>query len=254
MLELSFLNIVILVAGGLLAGFVDSIAGGGGLISVPVLLSVGLPPHLALGTNKLQSSFGSITAALNYTHNGLVRVKDLSTGIVYTAIGAVIGTLTIQRLSVEILNRIIPLLLLAVFIFLLIAKNSGAVDQPARIQPGLFFLGFGLLLGFYDGFFGPGTGSFWILAFIVLMGFNSKKASAHTKWLNFTSNICALFFFAVQGHVLVIPGILMAAGQLTGAFLGSRLVIRSGTRLVRFFLLLVTAATIIRLLYITYFS
>lgn len=254
MLDLSLANIMILIGGGLLAGFIDSIAGGGGLISVPVLLSVGLPPHFALGTNKLQSSFGSLTAAINYTRNGLVKLKDLAAGILYTALGAALGTLTIQRLSADILNRLIPVLLLAVFIFLLVAKNSGNHDSPPRIQPSLFFIGFGLLLGFYDGFFGPGTGSFWILAFMLLLGFNSKKASAHTKWLNFTSNICALSFFALQGHILLLPGLLMAAGQLSGAFLGSRLVIRSGTHLVRYFLLLVTAATIIRLLYITYFS
>ncbi len=252
--ELTFPIFFILFAGGLLAGFVDSIAGGGGLISVPVLLSIGLPPHLALGTNKLQSSFGSFTASINYTRGGLVKIKEITSGILFTAIGAAFGTLTIQQLSADILRSIIPVFLIAAFIFLLVTKNNGTYDQSSKIQPQFFYLLFGLLLGFYDGFFGPGTGSFWMLAFILLMGFNSKKATAHTKWLNFTSNIIALAFFAWQGNVLVIPGLIMAGGQFSGAFLGSRLVLRSGTKLIRFFLLLIIAATITQLLYTTYFS
>lgn len=250
--EITITIILILFLGGLAAGFVDSIAGGGGLISVPILLSVGIPPQFALGTNKLQSSFGSSMAARNYTRGGLVAVKDLATGILFTAIGAAIGTLTVQRLSQELLQTMIPILLLVIFIFVLFSKNIGADDQKPRMQSGVFFLIFGLLLGFYDGFFGPGTGSFWILAFILLLGFNSKKASAYTKWLNFTSNIIALLFFSLQGHVLVLPGLVMAGGQISGAYLGSKLVLRSGTRFIRTFLLLATAATIIRLVYTTF--
>ncbi|OJX40592.1 MAG: hypothetical protein BGO78_06305 [Chloroflexi bacterium 44-23] len=254
MTELTLPIIIVLFGGGLLAGFVDSIAGGGGLISVPILLSVGLPPHLALGTNKLQSSFGSLTASLNYSRGGLVKVKQLAGAIIFTAIGAAFGTITIQQLSADVLRTVIPILLLAAFIFLLFSKNNGALDQPPKVKPEIFYVVFGLLLGFYDGFFGPGTGSFWMLAFIILMGFNSKKATAHTKWLNFTSNIIALTFFAWQGNVLVIPGLVMAGGQLSGAFFGSRLVLRSGTKLIRTFLLVVIAATITQLLYTTYFQ
>lgn len=250
--DFSLTIIAILFLGGLAAGFVDSIAGGGGLISVPILLSVGIPPQFALGTNKLQSSFGSSMAARNYTRGGLVAVKDLVSGILFTAIGAAIGTLTVQRLSQELLQKMIPILLLIIFIFVLFSKNIGAEDQKPKIQTGTFFLIFGLILGFYDGFFGPGTGSFWILAFILLLGFNSKKASAYTKWLNFTSNIIALLFFALQGHVLLLPGLIMAGGQMGGAYLGSKLVLRSGTRFIRTFLLLATAATIIRLLFTTF--
>lgn len=252
--ELTIPIILILFGGGFLAGFVDSIAGGGGIISVPVLLSVGLPPHFALGTNKLQSSFGSFTASLNYTRNGLVKFKEVLPGIFFTAMGAAVGTLVIQQLPQDILQYIIPVMLLAIFLFMLFSKDVGLQDQKARWQPKVFFLVFGLTLGFYDGFFGPGTGNFWMLAYVLLLGFNLKKATGYTKWVNFTSNIVALTFFAIGGKILVLPGLIMAGGQFSGAFLGSHLVLRSGTKFIRVFFLIVTGATILRLIYTTFFS
>lgn len=250
----TFPIILILFAGGFMAGFVDSIAGGGGIISLPILLSVGIPPHFALGTNKLQSSFGSLTASINYYRGGLVKVKELALGIFFTAIGAAIGTFSIQQLSQALLQYLIPVLLLIVFLIFLISKNLGHADQQEKIKPNLFYFIFGLSIGFYDGFFGPGTGNFWMLAFVLLLGFNIKKATAHTKWVNFTSNIVALLFFAIGGKVMLIPGLIMATGQLSGAFLGSKLVLRSGVKFIRTFFLLVTAATILRLLYTTFFQ
>jgi len=250
--DLTLPIIIILFAGGFMAGFVDSIAGGGGIISLPVLLSVGLPPHFALGTNKFQSSFGSLTASITYLRAGLVKVNELIWGILFTAIGAAAGTLAIQQLSQTLLQYLIPVLLLVVFLIMLFSKNLGFKDQREKIKPGLFYLIFGLIIGFYDGFFGPGTGNFWMLAFVFFLGFNLKKATAHTKWVNFTSNIIALIFFAIGGKIMVIPGLIMAAGQLSGAFLGSKLVLRSGVKFIRIFFLLVTAATILRLLYTTF--
>ncbi len=251
--QLTFPILLILFAGGFLAGFVDSIAGGGGIISLPVLLSVGLPPHFALGTNKFQSSFGSLTASINYARGGLVKVKELGWGILFTAIGAAIGTIAIQLLSQTLLQYLIPILLLVVFLIVLFSKNLGIKDQKEKLRPKLFYLIFGLIIGFYDGFFGPGTGNFWMLAFVFFLGFNLKKATAHTKWVNFTSNIVALIFFAIGGKILVIPGLVMAVGQLSGAFLGSKLVLRSSVKFIRIFFLLVTGATILRLLYTTFF-
>jgi len=116
--QLTFPILLILFAGGFMAGFVDSIAGGGGIISLPVLLSVGLPPHFALGTNKFQSTFGSFTASINYARGGLVKVKELGWGILFTAIGAAIGTIAIQQLSQTLLQYLIPVLLLVVFLII----------------------------------------------------------------------------------------------------------------------------------------
>lgn len=251
--QLTLPILLILFAGGFMAGFVDSIAGGGGIISLPVLLSVGLPPHFALGTNKFQSSFGSLTASINYVRGGLVKVKELGWGILFTAIGAATGTIAIQQLSQTLLQYLIPVLLLVVFLIFLFSKNLGIKDQKEKINPKFFYFLFGLAIGFYDGFFGPGTGNFWMLAFVFLMGFNLKKATAHTKLVNFTSNIVALIFFAIGGKIMVLPGLVMASGQLSGAFLGSKLVLRSSVKFIRIFFLIVTAATIIRLLYTTFF-
>ena len=137
--------------------------------------------------------------------------------------------------------------------------NKTTVSPPQPIQPHLrqplFFFGCaGMSLGFYDGFFGPGTGSFWTIALVVLLGLNLKKATAHTKVFNFTSNVVALAAFLAGGNVLVSAGLLMGAGQMLGAFVGSRLVIRKGTGFVRVFFLVVVAATVTKLVYSTYFA
>ncbi|MFC1811401.1 TSUP family transporter [Thermodesulfobacteriota bacterium] len=244
---------ILLGLAGLFAGFVDAIAGGGGLITLPVLLSVGIPPHLALGTNKLQSSFGSFTAALNYTRKGLVDFQSVIQGIFFTACGAVIGTMTIQHLSTGFLGQFIPIMLLAVFLYFLFSPDLGAVDKEAMMPEMLFYGITGLLLGFYDGFFGPGTGSFWMVAFVLSLGLDLKKATAHTKIMNFTSNIVALFAFILGNNVLFTAGIVMGFCQMIGAFIGSNLVITKGVRFVRVFFLTVVALTIIKLICSKYF-
>lgn len=241
-----------LFGAGLLAGFVDSIAGGGGLIALPALLAAGLPPHDALGTNKLQSSFGSLTASLNYRRGKHVRFRRLAIGIAWTALGAWIGTVTIQALPPDVLKHVIPVLLAGIFIYTWIRPDLGAVAQTHRIPPAFFYPLFGCLLGFYDGFFGPGTGSFWMVAFVLGLGFDLTKATAHTKVVNFTSNIVSLAAFAAAGHVAVAAGLTMAVGQVVGAVAGSHLVLRRGTRFVRVFFLAVVAATLARLMWTTY--
>jgi len=250
--SLSLFTGIFLWSGGFLAGFVDSIAGGG-IISLPVLLSVGIPPHQALGTNKLQSSFGSFTAAVNYTRKGLVDFKTILPGILFTAIGAGLGTIAIQLLSAAFLKHVIPLLLAAVFCYTLFSPDMGNRDSAPKMTARLFYLLIGLILGFYDGFFGPGTGSFWTLLFVLLLGLDLKKATAHTKITNFTSNFVALSVFIMGGKVLFLAGFIMGCGQMVGAYAGSRLVIRNGVGFVRVFFLTVVAVTVARLFYVTYF-
>lgn len=250
---MSIPTLILLSVAGTLAGFIDSIAGGGGIITVPALLSAGLPPHLALGTNKLQSSFGSFTATLRYRRSGLVRIRRTIWGIAFTAVGAVVGTVTIQRISPAFLQKAIPLFLMAVFIYMLFSPKAGAQRSRARLAPLLFYALMGLAIGFYDGFFGPGTGSFWTVAFVVLRGHELKEATAHTKVMNFTSNVVALAAFAIGGHVVLIPGLVMGAGEVLGAYLGSHLVIRRGVGFIRAFFLVVVAVTTARLIYVTYF-
>ena len=253
MTSLSISTYLFLGIAGFSAGFVDSIAGGGGLIALPALISAGFPPHLALGTNKLQGTFGTFTSTLNYAHKGLVRLKETILGVVYTAIGAGIGTLTIQHISADFLNTIIPLLLLAVFIYLLFSPQLGMHESASLLSPHLFYLIFGLLLGFYDGFFGPGTGSFWMMVFVMLVGINLTKATAHTKVMNFTSNIVALFFFAMGNNVVYVAGIIMGIGQMLGAYTGSNLVVLKGVKFVRIFFLTVIGLTVLKLMVSVYF-
>lgn len=245
---------ILLGMAGLFAGFVDSIAGGGGLITLPVLLSVGIPPHLALGTNKLQSSFGSFTAALNYTSKGLVDLKGVLPGIFFTACGAVIGTISIQHLSAGFLERFIPIMLLAVFMYFLFSPELGTVEKKATMPEMVFYSRAGLLLGFYDGFFGPGAGSLWMVVFVLSLGINLKKATAHTKIMNFTSNIVALVAFIFGNNVLFTAGIVMGFCQVLGAFIGSNLVLIKGVRFVRVFFLTVVALTIMKLIYSNYIA
>lgn len=252
MIDLSLFQMCVLFLAAAFGGFVDSIAGGGGIITVPALLAVGFPPHLALGTNKLQASFGSLTAAINYRRGNMLRFRSLALGICFTAIGAAIGTVAVQLVEANWLAHIIPALLVAIFVYVLCNPDLGAIHKPHRMAPTPFYLIFGCLIGFYDGFFGPGTGSLWTLAFVLWLGFDLRKATAHTKVLNFTSNIVALVAFLVGGHVVVVAGVTMGIGQMLGAYLGSHLVLKRGTRFVRIFFLCVVALTIGKLLWSTY--
>ncbi|BBO70725.1 UPF0721 transmembrane protein [Desulfosarcina alkanivorans] len=237
---------------GLLAGFVDSIAGGGGIISLPALLAAGMPPHLALGTNKLQGTFGSMTAAFTYSRKGLVSLPEIPAGVIFTALGALAGTVTVQVLSPDSLRHIILILLAGVFLYTLFSPDLGRLDRRPSMAAPVFFGCAGLVLGFYDGFFGPGTGAFWTIALVAVLGLNLKKATAHTKIFNFTSNIVALGAFFAGHQVVISAGLLMGAGQMLGAFAGSRLVIHKGTGFVRVFFLVVVAATIIKMAHATY--
>jgi uncharacterized protein len=252
MIAIPFWSYPVLFAAGFCAGLVDSIAGGGGIISIPVLLNLGLPAPIALGTNKFQSSFGSIAASWRYARGGLVDLKSCRLGIGLTLIGALLGTYAVQHIPSPILDRIIPVLLAAIVVYLAIQKQIGLEDRPARMNTLAFYCCFGLGLGFYDGFFGPGTGSFWAIAFVVLQGQNLPRATAHTKVMNATSNVASLALFAAAGMVHVVAGLTMGIGQVLGARLGAGLVLTRGARFVRPAFLAMAALTICRLLWINF--
>lgn len=220
-------------AAGWVAGFVDSIAGGGGLITVPVLLGSGLPPAEALATNKLQATFGSGSAAWHYRRANLVTLREAWLGIVFTALGALVGVLAVTQFDPALLKRVMPFLLLAAAFVVWRRPHLGAAARPARLERTTFFLGLGLGIGFYDGFFGPGTGTFWTIAFVVLLGFDLLRATAWTKWMNFTSNAVALAAFLATTRVEWRAGLLMGLGQWLGARLGARTAMRGGAHLIR---------------------
>ena len=242
----------VLLAVGLTAGWVDAIAGGGGLIALPALLNLGLPVPLALGTNKFQSACGTSVATWHYVRNGLVDLRACRVGIAATLVGAALGTLAVQRCDPHLLGRLVPWLLAAILLYAFFRPTLGAQDHPPRLRPGWFYLGFGLTLGFYDGFFGPGVGSFWAAAFIALLGQNFAKATAHTKVMNLTSNLVSVALFASAGCVHFGAGLAMAVGQVLGARLGARRVVSRGAHFVRPVFLPVVALTLLRLLWLNY--
>lgn len=245
-------HLPLLFGTGLVAGFVDSVAGGGGLITLPVLLNLGIDPKLALGTNKLQATFGSGSAAWHYARAGTVSPSDCKLGFAVTFVGAALGTWLVQRLSRDLLLHAMPILLIVVAVYCLRQPHLGAVSAPARLPRTGFAVGFGLWLGFYDGFFGPGTGTFWVMAFVLGLGFNLVKATGHAKVMNFSSNLSSLLFFLLGGNVLFAAGLTMGLGQLLGARLGSRMVVAKGAGFIRPIFILMVLALTAKLLYDIY--
>jgi len=245
-------RVAILFGTGLVAGFVDSIAGGGGLITLPVLLSLGLGPKEALGTNKLQASFGSGSAALHYARAKAVPLKDCLRGFAFSFLGAALGSLAVQQLTRSVLERAIPILVLAVAAYTLLKPRLGAEDVHPRMSRNSFDLLFGLGIGFYDGFLGPGTGTFWTMAFMLCLGFNMLRATAYTKVMNFASNLSSLALFLAGGSVLFTEGCVMGAGQLLGARLGAGMVVTRGTKFIRPMFLCVVFALTLKLIYGAY--
>lgn len=231
------------------AGFVDAIAGGGGLITVPALLLAGLPPAEALGTNKLQGAFGSGSAMLAYARGGQVRLSDQGAMAAGSLAAAALGSSLALLLPAEALRLVLPVLLLGVALFFALKRDLGDADRAARMTP----LAFGLTavpgIAFYDGLLGPGTGSFFMLAFVMLAGHGLLKATAHTKTLNFASNLGSVAVFALAGTVWWGLGLAMAAAQVLGARLGARLAMRRGARLIRPLLVAVSMALACRLIW-----
>lgn len=231
-----------------LAGFVDSIAGGGGLLTVPALLAAGLPPATALATNKAQSTAGALTAAATYTRGGAVRPRELLPPIITVLLGAATGTLVLTRIDAARLEEVLPWLLLLVAGYVAAKPRLGAVPTAARMRPRAYTLTVAPLIGAYDGFLGPGTGSFFAVSLVGLRGHDLTRATATTKVLNLTSNLTALVVFAIAGAPAWALGAVMAVGQTIGARLGARSVLRRGAGLVRPALVVVSVALSIRLL------
>ena len=247
-MDMQWLYLVLFLA-GLSAGFVDAIAGGGGLITVPVLLWAGLPPQVALGTNKLQSIFGTALAAWRYGRAGFLRWRTLLPGLTVTLIASMLGAFAVSKIDAGFLRQLIPALLIGIAIWLWLQPDLGSTRRPARLGTTAFAILFGLVLGFYDGFFGPGTGSFWTIACILLLGLDLSAATGHTKAMNLASNLGALLIFIPAGQIRYDFAALMIVGQLIGARLGSGLVITRGSRFIRPIFLAVVLAIAARLLW-----
>lgn len=241
------LGVLFLVA--LLAGFIDSIAGGGGLLTVPALLAAGLSPAQALATNKLQSVGGSFSASLYFIRRKAVDLSQQKLNIALTFLGSISGALLVQHVKGDILRQLLPLLVIAIGLYFLLMPKIGEEDRQRRLHGLPFALVAGGCVGFYDGFFGPGAGSFYALAFVTLCGYNLAKSTAHAKVLNFTSNLGGLLLFMIGGKVVWLVGLVMLVGQVCGARLGARMVLSKGQKLIRPMIVIVSAVMSAKLLY-----
>ena len=242
-------TITLLFFAGLSAGFIDSIAGGGGLISLPALLWAGLPPHMALGTNKMQSTWGTMMAVRKYAKAGLVAWKDVRLAVLVTFVFASLGTWAVTQVSNDVLKMIVPWMLMAVAVYVLFSPRMGKHPISARLSVGAFALLGGSVLGFYDGFFGPGTGAFWTIACLSLMGMELTRATAFTKVVNLTSNIASLIVFVFMGRVNYEIAAAMICGQLIGGRLGAGMAIRHGAPFIRIIFISVVLAMVTKLLW-----
>ena len=240
--------ILILMLVAMVAGFIDAIAGGGGLITLPALLLSGLSPVQALATNKLQSSAGSFSATIAFFRQGLINWRH-SKWVFFAALtGGMIGALLATRLPATFLQIVVPILLLCVATYFVLSPNLDGKEKRAKISRTLFLLTFVPLIGFYDGIFGPGTGSFFMVAFVLMLGSTLVDAIAETKLANFASNIGSLLIFAFSGEMQILVGLLMAVGAFVGAQLGARFAVKYGGRVIRPLLIVMSVAMAIKLL------
>ena len=227
---------VIICGVGFLAGFIDAVAGGGGMLTVPTLLASGLPPHIALGTNKLAASFGSITASFAFYRKKLFNPLFWKYSIISTAIGAALGTIAVSYMSVEFLEKFLPIVIMATAAYALLSKpvNSQSVNLPSK-NSSLYKKqwGQGLTLGFYDGVAGPGTGAFWMTSNTALYKVNILLSSGLARSCNFVSNVVSLMLFVYLGHVNLLLGIAMGIFIMAGAWVGAHSAIRFGNKFIR---------------------
>ncbi|NLW06755.1 MAG: TSUP family transporter [Clostridia bacterium] len=232
--SISALTVCYLCAAGFLASLIDSVVGGGGLIAIPALMLTGLPPGIVLGTNKLASTMCTLTSTLSFIKSGKVDFKLVRYLFPFSIIGSFFGVYVIRQIPPDILQPLVIVLLIAVAIYTLVKKDWGDESKYKGITgKGIYLsIAVALLLGFYDGFFGPGTGSFLIFVFLV-MGFDFVSAAGNAKVLNFSSNIAALVTFAATGLVNFQYGLIMGLAMVAGALVGTRLAIKKGAAYVR---------------------
>lgn len=246
---MSWETITLLFFAGLIAGFIDAIAGGGGLISVPALLWAGLPPQMALGTNKMQSTWGTLMAVRKYAKAGLVLWPQVRLTVCITFVSAMAGALVLMLISNIVLKMIVPWMLLGIAVYVLLSPGLGKTAARARLGLGAFACLAGGVLGFYDGFFGPGTGTFWTMACIALLGLELTRATAFTKVANLTSNMASLIIFVLSARVNYEVAGVMIVGQLIGGRLGAGMAIRHGAPFIRIIFITVVLAMVAKLLW-----
>ncbi len=244
-------KLIFLSVAGFIAAFVDAIAGGGGLITVPAYLLAGFPPHLALGTNKFASTTGSFTSSYKFIRAGKVNWEYLKCVLPLVFIGAVLGVRTVLLIDQSFLYPIVMVLILFVGLYSLFSKSLGQVSSYTGINKKSLTAGLilGFSLGFYDGFFGPGTGSFIIFGLLYIFKFDFVTASGNAKVMNFISNLASLLTFALSGKIDYKYGLIIGCFMIMGARLGSKAALARGSRLIKPIFIVMSLAVAGKMLY-----
>jgi uncharacterized membrane protein YfcA len=227
--------LVLLPLAGFGAGFVDAVAGGGGLLTVPALLAAGLPANLALGTNKGQAVFGAVSSAVGYYRAGLLRPRVIRWGFPAGVLGSLLGAWLVSAIDPQTLGPVVLVLLLAAAALVLVPRPRARTEEghSPGPEPRLLLVLVALLIGGYDGFFGPGTGTLLIVAFLWIFRESALSATANAKVVNLASNLAACALFAAKGLVLWRIALPMAVANALGAFVGTRVTLRAGSKFVR---------------------
>ena len=236
--------ILMLTAVAAVAGFIDAIAGGGGLLTIPAMLLANIPPVLTLGTNKLQAASGALTASITMVKKGVVSPSKMKLAIAGAFIGSVLGTIAVQMSPPDMLEKLIPFLIAAIGIYTLFAPSLGEVEAEPRVSESTWQRVVAPLIGFYDGYVGPGTGMFFALGNVALRGRQIIAATGAAKVLNLSTNIASLIFFIIGGNVLWKVGLAMMVGQTIGAYAGSHMVVKGGSKIIRPVIVLVCLAMV----------
>ena len=248
-MSLDPLVLLALALTGFAAGFVDAIAGGGGLITIPVLISFGLSPVAAFATNKVQSAVGTAIAVITYARGGFVDFRALFPTMLLGFGGSLLGALSVKRVDTALLDFLVPIALIAIAAYFTFAPRLTDEDRHTRLSFALFAPALGFAVGFYDGFFGPGTGSFLTLGFVALLGLGLTRAAGHTKAVNLMTNLGALALFIPSGDVVWPAAAVMALTQIAGGYLGARVGMRFGARLIRPLVVGISVILALRLLF-----
>ena len=247
-MDLSLDAIALLCATAFAAGFVDAIAGGGGLLTIPALLLAGIPPVTAVATNKVQGTLSIVSALYTYNRSGIVEWRA---GVPMAAMSFMIGiggALSVHILPKEAIAALIPALLIAVALYFGLMRGLGDSDRKSRLTRTAFILLIVPPIAFYDGFLGPGAGSFYALALSALQGFGITRTTAMSKLLNGGSNAGSLLLFSLAGSVLWPLGLGMGVFSMLGAQIGSRLAIKQGARIIRPLIVITCCALSLRML------
>jgi uncharacterized protein len=248
--DYGMLTIIMLALSAFTAGFIDAVVGGGGLIQTPFLLITfpKIPLPILFGTNKIAALAGTSIAAFKYAKKMTFNYKLLFVIALSCFLSSYLGAQLINHIDTNLLKPLILVILIIIAIYTFIKKDLGAIETkelPINKQM-LYGVCIGLIVGFYDGFFGPGTGSFFVLGFVVLLGFEFVKASAYAKIVNCITNISALIVFIKEGNYILQLAILMAAFNIVGSFIGSHLALKKGNGFVRIIFLVIVSMMILK--------